>query len=218
MRISPFFSYPSFPLLLSSSCLHLSLYSSFLSSNSFLPSSPPLCSLLILILILPSSSDRGASLGISHNINISPWGEYSPGYLYYALAFSLSQSALILTLFTAHKLFDMSYATRLYKWKSTVTAIGMFLLHFIYLPVNLTLFRLYYCSSGVLAADPTVVCGASDHSMITAICSFLVLPVTIGLPIRMYWFIHVRVRYQCFNFTHFYGNPFVVLIAFSVVY
>ena len=148
-----------------------------------------------------SSKDRGASLGISYNIDISPWGEYSPGYLYYALAFSLFQSVLVLVLFIVYKIFDRSYATKLYRRKSTVLAIGIFILHFLYLPVNLALFRLYYCSATLLAVDPTVVCGSFKHSLITAICSFLVLPVTIGLPLLMYSFIYVRARlYRIFLF------------------
>jgi hypothetical protein len=67
-----------------------------------------------------------------------------------------------------------------------VTAGGILIVNFLYLPVNLALFRLYSCANGSLSADSSMACWGAVHIVFTVVCSMLVLPVTLGFPLLLY--------------------------------
>ena len=166
---------------------------------------------------------RGASLGQTNNFSVSPWGEYL-GYPYYAIAFAFAQSGVILLLSVVYKVMDSNVLNRWYQQKPSIVSIAILLLHFLYLPVNLAVYRLYYCNNTVLAADSTVQCGGTIHIITTVICTILIAPVTIGLPLVTYWIVQVLQRpniylYFCLCSVGFYAFfnlffPFTFTIFF----
>jgi hypothetical protein len=148
-------------------------------------------------------------LGITNVRNASPWGEFR-GYQYYALAFALSQSlftAAAAAVVVAGTAYASASALRRKgrgrgrgrglggtspNWRPAVYSTCLIVLHFLYLPVNLAVFRLYYCSTGYLSADTSLECGGMQHLIFTVICSFLVFPFTVGVPIITYRIIQVH--------------------------
>ena len=139
-----------------------------------------------------STLDGGALAGSSNitTSQTSKWGEYR-GYLYYALAFALAQGGLVLAVLWVRRAAARAYGTRWDFHASAATSLGLLLTHLLYLPVHLAVFRLYACETLVtgqlaLSADRAVACGGPMHAGFIALCTALVLPATIGLPVLLY--------------------------------
>jgi hypothetical protein len=191
----------------------------------------PFCHALLLFLLISlsffSSSDRGSTLAISNISNMSPWGEFR-GYQYYALAFALSQALFaaavgaVVAADTASPLPSPSALRGRGRgrisptWQPAIFSTCLLVLHFLYLPVNLTVFRLYHCSSGFLSADTSLECGGSQHLIFTVICSFLALPFTVGVPIVTYRLIQVRT--SVFSVFYIYALSLLLLLNYCVRY
>ena len=179
---------------------------------------------LFFRLIISAFSAYSASLGGTSNINLAPWGQYT-GYHDYAISFCFSQFIFIFVLSRIYYQFNRSYyknlLLKLYKYKPYIKSFTLFILYIIYLPVNLALFRLYYCESGLLSADPTVLCDDTWHIIIATICSVVTLPFTIGLPIYTHMIVRVSTTYSvdsCFFVFLFFFVTFVCYVIFHFLY
>ena len=113
------------------------------------------------------------------------------GYLWYALAFSLLPYVI------CSPVVIMRSISVSQKYVYTVQSTALFLLHIIYIPVSLAVFRLYYCDQGVLSADPQIQCSATGkYAILTSLSTILVSPLIVGLPIISRRYIQDVVVYQ----------------------
>jgi hypothetical protein len=124
-----------------------------------------------------SVTEDGALRGKTGNVGISRWGQMN-GYKHYALAFSLLPAVLTI----------VGLSIKHYSKKYSSLALGflLLLLQFLYLPVLLAVFRLYYCENGKLAADPNLSCSSQEYTLYTTLATIFVFPLVVGLPYVIY--------------------------------
>lgn len=133
----------------------------------------------------------------------SSWSSMG-GYLQYALIFAIANSAVYLiawlyltgyrwikaTIFaTIAKENQSESMTKSYQSSRYEDAIklGLYLLCYtIFLPTGLAVSRIYACDDDKVSIDPNITCLSESHLLYMILCTALVLPSFIGLPIHLY--------------------------------
>lgn len=142
-----------------------------------------------------STTDTGALLGVTADLRRAKWGELS-GYCYYALYFALAPYALALVLGGVWPFLDV-YGKNLRRHKHTLMATLLLGLQLLYTPVTLAVFRLYYCNSeGALDCDRAVSCASVQYFTFVGVCTALVTPLFLGLPVLTYLLILPNIVYR----------------------
>ena len=136
-----------------------------------------------------SLTDTGTTLGLEKHLGIPDYGGNS-NYLYYAFSYALVQSAFVFA-FAYYKLVVCrEYGNVLARFEGLVGRIAGLVLQLLYLPTSLAVLRLFVCSDGVLAADPSVTCLSSSHLAYTITSSLLLAPSFFAVPYLLYR--HIR--------------------------
>jgi hypothetical protein len=155
---------------------------------------------LVANLDIMGLSAGGAGMGSTAGI-ISVWGERS-GYLFYAAAFGLVPAVMcILWAFRVPLMHPhaASYCWNLHKsclnWGQRAFEAAIIVSsNVLLLPVGYAVCRLWICSGGVLMADPAVVCGSVQHTLVASIAT-AVYAVSTGLLLQLMNKLSHQVRY-----------------------
>ena len=141
-----------------------------------------------------STTSEGALVGRTSALDISKWGQMT-GYLNYSLYLCILPAIVLLCLAASWPLYNV-YGKRWDIYRGHSIRYTLLLLQMLYVPSSLALFRLFYCENGFLSADPTVTCASSKHITYAVVCSFLVLPLYVLLPVVLYRYIKDLLVYE----------------------
>ncbi len=152
-----------------------------------------------------STTSQGALAGRSSTISFSRWGEMGGQYSIYSLIFAVIAClvSMGLTICLCAEYLDdylpsLTYGkfSLLHRYKSHGLFVFMILAYCLYLPCSLAVFRLYYCEDGHVAADPSMSCLGTTHTILTAIETIFIFPLFILFPALVYRFINKNIIYH----------------------